>query len=98
MFSGSDIKADRDNARLGCQLERIFDAMKDGQARTLDWIATLTGDPPASISAQLRHLRKAQFGSHTVTKKYLGDGLYEYTLLVNGSADMSAVFAKTKTA
>ena len=45
--------------------------------------AVATGDPPESVSAQLRHLRKERFGSHTVEKKYLGDGLYVYRLIVN---------------
>ncbi|KKL56177.1 hypothetical protein LCGC14_2247980, partial [marine sediment metagenome] len=36
---------------------------------TLCEIEDLTGDPPASISAQLRHLRKERFGAHTVERR-----------------------------
>ncbi len=36
---------------------------------TLDELAKLTHYPPASISAQLRHLRKPQNGAHTVVKR-----------------------------
>jgi len=36
---------------------------------TLDELAKLTRYPPASISAQLRHLRKPQNGAHTVVKR-----------------------------
>jgi hypothetical protein len=36
---------------------------------TLDELAKLTQYPPASISAQLRHLRKPQFGGYAVEKK-----------------------------
>lgn len=43
--------------------------MKDGKARTLKEIEDITGDPQSSISAQLRNLRKASFGSHVVTKQ-----------------------------
>lgn len=57
--------------------------MKDGEWRTLPAIANATQDPPASISAQLRHLRKKRFGSHAVQKNYLGNGLYEYRLVRN---------------
>jgi len=36
---------------------------------TLDELAKLTHYPPASISAQLRHLRKPQFGGYEVKKR-----------------------------
>jgi hypothetical protein len=36
---------------------------------TLDELAKLTHYPPASISAQLRHLRKTQYGGHRVDKR-----------------------------
>jgi hypothetical protein len=55
--------------------------MKDGQWRTLEEIAQATGDPQASVSAQLRHLRKNKFGSYIVNKRSRGDrehGLWEY--------------------
>ena len=55
--------------------------MHDGRWRTLDEIASTTGDPPASISAQLRHLRKRRFGAHVVERQARGDrshGLWEY--------------------
>ncbi|HEY8707692.1 MAG TPA: hypothetical protein VIM34_06810, partial [Burkholderiaceae bacterium] len=57
--------------------------MRDGIWRTLEGIELLTSDPQASISAQLRHARKARFGSHTVNKRHMGGGLYEYQLVVN---------------
>jgi hypothetical protein len=58
--------------------------MLDECWRTLDEIAAVTGDPTASISAQLRHLRKPRFGSYIVKKRRRGDlslGLYEYQVL-----------------
>lgn len=36
---------------------------------TLDELAMLTHYPPASISAQLRHLRKREFGGYEVEKR-----------------------------
>jgi len=36
---------------------------------TLDELAKLTNYPPASISAQLRHLRKPEFGGYEVDKR-----------------------------
>jgi hypothetical protein len=82
-FNGSDYVPDRDDGRLSGQLLRIWELMKDSQWRTLSEISEITGDPPASISAQLRHLRKERFGSHTIEKTYLGNGLYNYRLLPN---------------
>lgn len=84
-FDGSDYDPEKDDARLTGQILRVFNAMKDGRWRTLGEIETLTGDPQASISAQLRHLRKSRFGAHQVDKQPRGDrkrGLFEYRLIV----------------
>ena len=82
MFNGSDYVPDRDDERLSSQLKRVYECMRDGEPRSLHEIATITGDPEASISAQLRHLRKPRFGGHAVTKSYEGNGLYLYVLTV----------------
>lgn len=85
-FNGSDYDSIRDDVRLGGQLCRVWEVMQDGKWRTLQQIADATQDPPASISAQLRHLRKDRFGNHEVQKNYLGNGLYEYCLVANPTA------------
>lgn len=85
-FEGSNYNAEFDQKRLSGQIKRVFDLMKDGNYRTLSKIASATGDPESSISAQLRHLRKDRFGSHTLLKRSVGDrerGLYEYSLIIN---------------
>ena len=41
----------------------------DGKFRTLGEIEGLLGYPQASISANLRNLRKYDFGSYTVNKR-----------------------------
>lgn len=82
-FDGDDYKPARDDERLSLQYGRIFELMKDGKWRTLAEIEKRTGDPPASISAQLRHMRKPRFGGHTINRQYLGNGLYQYQLVVN---------------
>jgi hypothetical protein len=69
-----------DGARIEKQHERIRDLMLDGMRRTLGEIAAATGYPESSISAQLRHLRKAKFGSWNVRKERLGGGLWTYWL------------------
>jgi len=92
-FDGPAYSPEHDRDRLTGQLRRIFEVMKDGEWRTLEEIREgtrttfkmATGDPEASISAQLRHLRKPRFGSHTVLKRRRGgpkSGCYEYRLLL----------------
>lgn len=82
-FNGSDYDPMRDDSRLTGQLLRVWEVVKDGSWNTLDQIAAATGDPPASISAQLRHLRKQRFGGHKVEKHYVGNGLFQYKVTVN---------------
>jgi hypothetical protein len=83
IFDGATIDSARDNKRLTAQYSRVFDLMKDAKYRTLEGISISTGDPAASISARLRDMRKDRFGAHTVERKYEGDGLYSYRLIVN---------------
>jgi hypothetical protein len=59
--------------RIRVQREVIRDVMlSTAQCTTwltLEELAKLTHYPPASISAQLRHLRKRRFGGFAVTKR-----------------------------
>ena len=71
----------RDRDRLCGQMKRIYDLMVDGCWRTLAEIEKETGDPQASISAQIRHLRKYRFGAHQIDKRRRNDGnQWEYIL------------------
>ncbi len=79
-FDGAAYVHDRDAPRLTDQLHRILGVIRDRQWHTLGEIEDRTGDPQASISAQLRNLRKFRFGSHTIDRRYVGNGLYEYRL------------------
>ena len=82
-FDGSDYEHEHDFVRLSGQIQRVYDAIKDGDWYTLDEINKITGDPHASISAQLRNLRKKRFGSYSIEKRYKGNrsrGLWEFKL------------------
>ena len=82
------------------QKEVIRDVMLSaGQCATwltLDELAKLTHYPPASISAQLRHMRKPRFGAYevvkrcrTVDKAMRAEGfgaVWEYSVLHDGRA------------
>jgi len=68
--------------RLQGQTRKIYNLMSDGIFRTLAEIESITGYPQASISAQLRHLKKLRFGGHAVTKQRRGHGgTWEYQLI-----------------
>jgi len=85
-FNGSDYIPELDQVRLTGQINRVYNCMKDSSWRTLSEIEINTGDPQASISAQLRHLRKERFGKHIVNKQRRGEpsqGLFEYQLILN---------------
>lgn len=83
-FNGPEYQPELDFTRLSGQIKRIRDYMIDGTWRTLDEISNATGDPHASVSAQLRHLRKERFGSYLVDKRRRGEpgnGLFEYRVM-----------------
>lgn len=86
-FNGPEYDPTQDQRRLTGQILRVWHCMRDGQWRTLGEISAITFDPQASISAQLRHLRKERFGAHVVERRVRGDrarGLFEYRLLPYG--------------
>ena len=84
-FNGPVYSPAHDHSRLTGQLLRVWDYMRDRKWHTLQEIAQATGDPAASVSAQLRHLRKDRFGAYCVLKQPRGArerGLWEYKLCV----------------
>lgn len=81
-FAGPCFDPALDGTRLKRQLGRVYNVMKAGGWWTLRDIAKVSGDPEASVSAQLRHLRKPKFGGYTVDRRRAtnGDGMWEYRL------------------
>jgi len=71
-----------DGARLDKQRTAIYGYMLDSDWHTLAEISASLGYPEASVSAQIRHLRKPQFGGHQVEKRRhpVGDGRWQYQL------------------
>ena len=80
-FSGATYDRERDGARLFAQLEDVRRYMADGEWRSLAEITHATGHPQASVSARLRDLRKARWGSHTVERQFVVRGLWRYRLV-----------------
>lgn len=82
-FNGPDYEPENDRARLTGQIRAIYKFMNENEWKTLREIEDALGYPQASISAQLRHLRKPRFGCHVIDKRRRGDrkqGLFEYKL------------------
>lgn len=71
---------DLDGERLANQHEAIRDYMLARKWRTLAEIEERLHYPQASISAQLRHLRKPEFGSYILTKRRRSGGTWEYRI------------------
>ena len=93
---GSDYVAELDEIRLTGQMLKVFEYMRNGKWRTLFEISDATTEPEASISAQLRNLKKdghnkqnVNYGGHTVLRRRRGGkgGTWEYKLIVNHSSN-----------
>jgi len=86
---GPTYRAPLDQKRLQNQTVRVrsclYQAARRGEWLTLEQMQHRTGDPTPSISAQIRHLRKPQFGSHIIRKRRREEpqrGIWEYQLQV----------------
>lgn len=80
-FNGDAYVHERDAERLTKQLDKVRDLCLDGVWRGLAEIAALLGEPHASVSAQLRNLRKPRFGAYNVERRWVYGGYYEYRVL-----------------
>lgn len=71
-----------DIERLGKQSRAVFDLMCDGGWRTLRAISEAVTCSESSASERLRDFRKDRFGAHTVNRRKIAEGLFEYQLVV----------------
>lgn len=78
--AGVTFDAKRDGDRLNRQARAVYAILTDHRWHTLAELEAVTGYPQASISARIRDLRKPKFGGHTVSRSYLGEGLWHYRL------------------
>lgn len=91
-FDGETYEREEDQERLTGQLDRVRDALRDGQWRTLqEIVATIahrTGkiDNVASISARIRDLRKKRFGGFVVHHRRRGGGGGTWEYQIDGNA------------
>ena len=82
LFDGSSFEPPADEVRLSGQLARVAKAMRDGRWHTLDELVRQCGGTTASVSARLRDLRKARFGTHTIARQRVAGkpGLFQYRM------------------
>lgn len=69
-----------DRERLSKQLTAVRAYMADGQWHTLERLANYANCETQSASARLRDLRKPRFGKHTIERRYVSKGLWEYRM------------------
>lgn len=82
-FDGQTYDHDRDRERLKGLMLKVYNAMMDGEWRTLRQLTEEIGaGSEASVSARLRDLRKERFGSHTVEREYIDRGVWKYRLVL----------------
>jgi len=93
-FSGATYVREVDEGRLTEQLRVVYRIMRDGQWRTVEELAAATGFKNSrSLEAQLRNLRKPQFGGyhkdqnpdgHMVCRRFRNGirGLSEYRIML----------------
>lgn len=72
-------------AKLSAHIAAVKSVMYRKGWMTLDLIeirlyANGVNLPTQSVSARVRDLRKARYGSHIVERRYAGSGVYEYRL------------------
>ncbi len=83
-FQGDDYDRARDAGRLGAQLQRVYDVMKDGRWRSTEEIVIelMRGGRPRekgeSIARQVRYLK--DIPGCLLLPRYEGNGLYRHSL------------------
>lgn len=83
-FDGETYNEERDQIRLGKQLQKVFDCLSEerGGWLTIPEISQVTGIVAhQSISARIRDLRKDKFGGHNVEHRNIGGGTWEYRMV-----------------
>lgn len=80
VFDGRSFVASRDQVRLWGQLEATRVVLLDHQWHTLAEIAKRVNGSEAGVSARIRDLRKARWGSHTIDRQYVDAGIWKYRM------------------
>lgn len=82
-FGGETYEPERDEARLGRSLAAVRQVMQDHQWHTIAELAEKAECSQAAASARIRDLRKPQFGSYTIEREYMANGLWRYRMVLS---------------
>ena len=80
-FDGDDYVSRRDKPRLTLQIHQVRMYMENNDWLSVKQISDDLNFPEASVSAQIRNLRKEKFGNRIGERRYQGNGLYEFKLM-----------------
>lgn len=81
-FDGGTYEPSEDYARLAGQQRAVWAVLTQfPRWWTLRELSVAVGASEASVSARLRDLRKPKYGGHTVERRRVTGGLYEYRLI-----------------
>ena len=80
-FDGGTYRASRDHERLKGQLFHVYRVLSDGQWWTLARLSEAAAGSEAAVSARLRDLRKPKYGGHTIERRHVSGGLFEYRMV-----------------
>lgn len=83
-FDGESYEAPKDKHRLNSQLRKLWDFMIDGKWHTNEAMLAAIGGSGQGVTARYRDFRKPRFGGHTVERRRVAGGLFEYRLIPNG--------------
>lgn len=78
---GDTFDARRDTDRLNRQMHNVYTLMADHDWHTLVELSGRADAPEASVSARIRDLRKPKFGGHTIDRRYVHAGVWEYRMV-----------------
>ena len=86
---GRTVDVLEDGERISGQRQRVRDFMLSRTRYcSLKSIAKAVGDPPASVSARLRDLRKPEFGGYVVHTRRRSRGVWESRVYTPGDPDI----------
>jgi hypothetical protein len=83
-FYGATYEPEKDRHRLNSQLRKLWVFMLDGKWHTNTEMLHAVGGSGTGTTARYRDFRKARFGGHTVERRRVEGGLFEYRLIPNG--------------
>lgn len=68
--------------------QRVEWLMKDGRWRTMRHLSMVVGGTEEDVKARLLSLKEGRFGGHTILRKHISGGVFEYRMVIGGGEDV----------